>query len=353
MFLSYASQDAAAVIRIASALREAGVEVWFDQNELGGGDAWDAKIRRQLAECALFVPVISANTQARLEGYFRIEWKLAAQRTHAMAEEKAFLLPVVIDDTRDAEAKVPGEFRPVQWTRLAGGDVSAAFVARVKSLLDGDVARVAPVVGARLIRAQEDGRGPATPLRRKRSPVVMVGAALAVLVAIGVAVMVSRKSEGLVAPALASSASADKSVAVLPFANLSGDKEQEYFSDGLTEEILNALARERDLRVPGRASSFSFKGRNASGAEIAKALGVTRLVEGSVQRSGTKVRIRVSLTRVADNASEELGTFTEELADIFALQDKVARAVVEKLTHRQLASSVEVLTKNTEATTLT
>eukprot|EP01034_Spumella_vulgaris_P001387 gene1387-1829_t len=106
-----------AVQRIAEALRAAGVEVWFDQDELVGGDAWDAKIRGQIASCALFVPVISAATQARLEGYFRIEWKLAAQRTHAMADEKAFLLPVVIDDTRDAEAKVPAEFKAVQWTR--------------------------------------------------------------------------------------------------------------------------------------------------------------------------------------------------------------------------------------------
>ena len=84
VFLSYASQDAAAVQRIVEALRAAGVEVWFDQNELVGGDAWDAKIRGQIAACALFVPVISAATQARREGYFRIEWKLAAQRTHGM-----------------------------------------------------------------------------------------------------------------------------------------------------------------------------------------------------------------------------------------------------------------------------
>src|SRR4051812_17218830 len=104
VFLSYASQDAEAAWRICDALRAAGVEVWFDQSELRGGDAWDAKIRRQIAECALFVPVISGNTQARLEGYFRIEWKLAAQRTHAMAEAKPFLLPVCVDDTRDHEA---------------------------------------------------------------------------------------------------------------------------------------------------------------------------------------------------------------------------------------------------------
>ncbi len=137
VFLSYASQDAAAVRRIAEALRDAGVEVWFDQNELVGGDAWDAKIRKQIAECALFVPVISAATQARLEGYFRLEWKLAARRTHAMATAKAFLLPVVIDDTRDAEAHVPDEFREVQWTRLAGGETPAKFCTRVKALLGG------------------------------------------------------------------------------------------------------------------------------------------------------------------------------------------------------------------------
>src|SRR3954464_14358227 len=118
VFLSYASQDAEPARRICEALRAAGVEVWFDQSELVGGDAWDAKIRGQIASCALFVPIISANTQSRLEGYFRIEWKLAAQRTHAMADEKTFLLPVVIDATRDQEAKVPAEFRAVQWTKL-------------------------------------------------------------------------------------------------------------------------------------------------------------------------------------------------------------------------------------------
>src|SRR3954471_1276417 len=95
VFLSYASQDTEAVQRIADTLRAAGVEVWFDQSELAGGDAWDAKIRGQISSCALFMPVISANTQARREGYFRREWKQAAARTHDMADEKAFFLPVV------------------------------------------------------------------------------------------------------------------------------------------------------------------------------------------------------------------------------------------------------------------
>jgi hypothetical protein len=78
VFLSYASQDVGSALRICSALRAAGVEVWFDQDALVGGDAWDQKIRGQIGACALFMPVISANTQARQEGYFRLEWKLAA-----------------------------------------------------------------------------------------------------------------------------------------------------------------------------------------------------------------------------------------------------------------------------------
>src|SRR5438552_12495481 len=101
VFLSYASQDAGAAQRICDAVRAAGVEVWFDQSELVGGDAWDSKIRKQIKECALLIPIVSANTQARAEGYFRLEWRLADQRTHLMGKSKAFLLPVCIDDTRD------------------------------------------------------------------------------------------------------------------------------------------------------------------------------------------------------------------------------------------------------------
>ncbi|HEY0968683.1 MAG TPA: TIR domain-containing protein [Opitutaceae bacterium] len=156
VFLSYASQDAAAVARIAEALRAAGVEVWFDQNELTGGDAWDAKIRKQIKECALFVPVISANTQARLEGYFRREWKLAVERTHDMADGVPFLFPVVIDDTTDATARVPEKFREVQWTRLRLEETPHELAQRVAKILSqpaGSVATAESGSGRRPARA--------------------------------------------------------------------------------------------------------------------------------------------------------------------------------------------------------
>ena len=135
VFLSYASQDAEAAKRICDALRAAGVEVWFDQSELRGGDSWDQKIRRQIKECALFLPVVSANTQARREGYFRLEWKLADDRTQLMAKGTPFLVPVGIDDTKDWDALVPDSFMTVQWTRLAGGETPLKFAERVVQLL--------------------------------------------------------------------------------------------------------------------------------------------------------------------------------------------------------------------------
>jgi len=144
VFLSYASQDADAARRICDALRSAGIEVWFDQSELRGGDAWDQKIRRQIKECALFMPIISAHTQARPEGYFRLEWKLADRRMDLIGKSKAFLLPVCIDDTRDADADVPDSFVAVQWSRLAAGETDAAFCDRVKSLLAGNAGRGLP-----------------------------------------------------------------------------------------------------------------------------------------------------------------------------------------------------------------
>src|ERR1700745_2397265 len=110
IFLSYASQDAEIALRIADALRAAGFEVWFDQTELRGGDAWDVLIRKRIKDCVLFVPVISKNTESRREGYFRLEWKLAVDRSHLMADDQAFLLPVVIDATLDAKPRGPEKF---------------------------------------------------------------------------------------------------------------------------------------------------------------------------------------------------------------------------------------------------
>lgn len=182
IFLSYARENAPEVQRIAEALRAAGLEVWFDQNELRGGDAWDRKIRQQIKECSLFVPVISAVTQARAEGYFRLEWKLAVDRSHLMAEDKAFLLPVIIDDTTEAAARVPDRFREVQWTRLPGGTTPHEFSERVKSLLGLMPASVPAKVKTSPTQAPE--LKPQTPhsTPRRRTPTLVLAVTAIALV---------------------------------------------------------------------------------------------------------------------------------------------------------------------------
>lgn len=142
VFLSYASQDAEAGARICEALRAAGIEVWFDRSELRGGDAWDSQIKKHIHECALFIPVISSHTNSRSEGYFRGEWHLATRRLHNMADDAAFLMPVVVDDTRESDARVPEEFLRSQWTWLPGGETPRAFARRARQLLGLDPAPI-------------------------------------------------------------------------------------------------------------------------------------------------------------------------------------------------------------------
>jgi hypothetical protein len=140
VFLSYASQDAEAAKRICHALRAGGIEVWFDQSEPRGGDVWDHKIRKQIHDCALFIPIISTHTQARTEGYFRLEWHLADQRKLSMTKSRPFLVPVCIDGTPDVDAEVPDSFAAVQWTRLSAGETSPTFLERVSRLLSPEPA---------------------------------------------------------------------------------------------------------------------------------------------------------------------------------------------------------------------
>ena len=329
VFLSYASQDAEAARRICEALRSAGIEVWFDQSELRGGDAWDQTIRRQIKTCDLFVPVISANTHAREEGYFRLEWKLAVDRSHLMAGTKAFLLPVVIDDTRDDDERTPEKFRDVQWTRLPGGDTPPAFVTRVSGLLAHDP-RAAP---------PQSRAVPSAPAPSRSRPGLLPIAAVAALAVGYIAVDKFVLSKRVAAPATVSAVPAasmpiaipEKSVAVLPFVDMSEKHDQEYFADGMSEELIDHLARIENLRVIARTSSFAFKGKNEDMRSIASKLGAANLLEGSVRKSGNDLRITAQLIRAADGSHVWSQTYERTFTDIFHLQSEIAGEVAKAL----------------------
>ena len=138
VFLSYASADREAARALRDALPAFGLEVWYDESELGGGEQWDQKIRKQIRECDFFMPLISAQTEARLEGYFRREWRLAVERTLDMADDHPFLLPIVIDDTGQAGARVPEKFFTIQWLRVPSGRPTPALEALCRRLVSGE-----------------------------------------------------------------------------------------------------------------------------------------------------------------------------------------------------------------------
>ena len=337
VFLSYASQDAEAAQRICAALRLAGVEVWFDQSELRGGDSWDQSIRRQIKTCTLFIPVISRNTHERDEGYFRLEWKLAVDRSHLITSNRAFLVPVVIDKTPEDDEQVPEKFREVQWTRLPDGATSSDFVERVRRLLSPEATRAAASRPTATPTAQSYSRG--VP-RERRIMLVLVAAVFAGILAYLAIdrIWTSKRTTGLPNTASDRATSGNTafnppphSIAVLPFENISGDKEQDYFSDGLSEELLNSLSRINELQVAARTSSFYFKGVHTDLSTIAHKLNVATVLEGSVRRGSHTIRVTAQLTNAITGFHLWSQTYDRELSDVLELQTDIANAVTNAL----------------------
>jgi TolB-like protein len=333
IFLSYSSQDAEAVRRICVALRAAGLEVWFDQSELRGGDAWDASIRRQIRDCALFVPVISGRTEERGEGYFRLEWRLAVERSHLMADDQAFLMPVVIDATSEATARVPDRFRERQWTRLPGGETPQAFIEQVRHALAAAAVRPAPAIAPHPVAA----KAIPAPRRHWRIAAILAAVAAAALAAGLIARnghkagAAPAKQAAKTAPTFAPAAADPKSIAVLPFANLTGRPEDAYLADGLQEEILNALARLPDLKVISRTSASEFRGSTPNVREVGQRLGVSSVLEGSVRREGQKLRLTVQLIDTRNDQHILAADYDRDLGHVLGLQSEVARKVAAAL----------------------
>jgi TolB-like protein len=349
VFLSYASQDAEVAQRLCNALRAAGIDVWFDQSELRGGDAWDASIRRQVKECALFMPLISASTNARSEGYFRREWNLAVHRMLDMAEDQPFLLPVVIDETPEAMARVPDRFRERQWLRFFASETPEVLVARVGQLLDGTPAPLSsdPRGGARLAR-ESAVAGPTTDAnlsRSSKSPVARKGvtgalaaAAAGALIVGGFAVLwyvhrVSPKTHGASAePNAVQSTSPLLSLAILPFTNATGDPRLAYIAEVLTASlssaITNSLAPSQDAFVTPAAVSSAYSDRADPVSQLGRDLGVHFVLQGNVQRAGSRIRLYAALVDAVNGTQVWSETYDGDQSDLLALQDKIKKSEI-------------------------
>jgi TolB-like protein/Flp pilus assembly protein TadD len=338
VFLSYAREDAEAARRLADALRAFGVEVWFDRSELRGGDAWDQQIRRQIKECALFMPIVSEQSEQRGEGYFRLEWKLAVERTHLLADGVPFLFPVVVDDTIETSASVPEQFLKAQWTRLPGGEPTPQFVEQVKRLLS---APRRPALAHKSAPPVKPVPVPA-PLPGKTGFPLWAAALLGVAV-LGLGAFVIFRPAAQPAAAVAAAPSpavpaatpatpvapgvSEKSLAVLPFSNMSEEKDSGFFTDGIQEDILTNLALIPELRVVSRTSVMQYKETKKTIRQIAQELGVTYVLEGSVRRAGNKVRVTGQLIKAGTDEHVWAKSFDREISDIFALQTELATEI--------------------------
>ncbi|HYV93393.1 MAG TPA: adenylate/guanylate cyclase domain-containing protein [Chitinophagales bacterium] len=164
-------------------------------------------------------------------------------------------------------------------------------------------------------------------------------------------------NEGLKVPSeqepLAGNFSSEVSIAVLPFVNMSNDPEQEYFSDGMAEEIINSLAHLEKLKVAGRTSSFQFKGKNIDLRQVGEQLGVKTVLEGSIRKQGNRLRVTAQLVNVHDGFHLWSERYDRDMDDIFAIQDQIALAITEKLKITLLEKDREIFhkapTQNTEA----
>ncbi len=302
VFLSYASEDARAAERICITLRLAGIEVWFDRSELRGGDAWDNAIRRQIKNCALFIPLISTNSHARAEGYFRLEWKLAVDRSHLMASDRAFLVPVVIDDTPDSDDRVPDRFRELQWMRLPDGETPPEFVQHILRLLSlPESIRPTP----RSEATHSVPATPATPAAKRSTLPRLAGLGAGVLI-VGTAIAwgiahLHGKSAAIVPYSLE-----DRRLtfAVLPFKAPANDAHGAKVAEATTEEF-TARLEEDSLWVQNtpRRSIEEAVGKFSDARDIAKALNVHFLIRGALAKISSGYSLVMSLV---DGGSERI-----------------------------------------------
>ncbi|MEP7311183.1 MAG: TIR domain-containing protein [Pseudomonadota bacterium] len=270
VFISYASPDAAMANIVVSQLERAGHACWIAPRDVVPGALYAEEIIRAINDSSIVVLVQSAQSVAS---------------THVGKElERASSKSKRIVALRTDATPLPHAFEyflsESQWIEVAAGGIEAA--------------------AARLVEAVSRHLKSGSSSTATRAP-------------------------------MAAQASVLPSIAVLPFANLSGDKEQEYFSDGLAEEIINALAKTPGLKVIARSSAFAFRGQQTDVRLIAETLGVAHVLEGSVRRAGNRIRVTAQLIAASDGTQLWSERYDRELADVFAVQDDIATAITAAL----------------------
>ncbi len=312
-FLSYASHDAGTANSVCQFLESHGVSCWLAPRDVRPGTEYADAIVGAINEAKAVVLLLSGSAVA--SSHVGREVERAASKHKQIIAFRIDAAPL----SRALEYFLSNS----QWIDVAALGMPAAL------------AKLAEAVGA----AATSTSGPIVPVipGKKKGRVAVIAGLLALVVAGGSGVYFwSSSRNGPKAPT--SMVITDRSIAVLPFVDMSEKHDQEYFGDGMAEEILNLLVKIPDLKVIGRTSSFQFKGKTDDLRKVGTALGAAYVVEGSVRRSGNHIRVTAQLIDTRDGAHRWSDTYDREASDTLKVQDEIAASLVRAL-QLEVASS--------------
>lgn len=313
LFISYARADRAMIEKLAAALEAAGHSVWWDRH-IRGGAAYADDIEAQLHKADAVIVAWSADAM-------KSDW---VKDEAVFARERGILIPIGLSD-----GAAPLGFRQYQTLDFQNwrGDRSAQVFQALNSA-------IAQIMGAASAPVAEKQR--TSLINRFKSAQFLVPASLGIAAILGVGAYLFFFAPGNTPrtganPEIAEGAQSEVSIAVLPFADMSPEGNQEYFADGISEELLNVLVRVDGLKVASRTSSFALKNEALDVSAIAQRLNVNHVLEGSVRKMGNRVRITAQLIDATNDRHLWSETYDRHLADIFRIQDEIATAVVDEL----------------------
>ena len=332
VFISYASRDVAVADAVVATLERHGVACWIAPRDVKAGALYAEAIVRAISGAKALVLVLSESSVASAHVGKEVERASSKRR------------PVIALRIDDAPLSPALEYflGESHWVDARASGMDAALAKLIGAIREPE----RPVPGITAVVTPGTSATTASPARRSSRNRIFLAAGLAVLAVALAALLVDRlwlarhsTPEQAAVPAAPGPAAAkavdttisEKSIAVLPFVNMSADKEQEYFSDGLSEELIDRLSHSPDLKVISRTSSFYFKGKQATIAEIANTLHVSHVLEGSVRKSGRTLRITAQLIRAADGSHLWSQTYDRNLADVFKMQEEIAETVATSL----------------------
>ena len=348
-FISYASADSSIANSVCHALEREGVKCWIAPRDVTPGELYAPNIVHAIDTTRVVVLVLSQH--AADSAHVHREVERASSKRHPVVSFRIDLAP--LPDGLEYFLNTS------QWLDASATGVDRALpklVDAVKSVLAKSTI-AAPVHQAPIVAPRAEKRTSRVIL----TLAVVLAAALAYVAVdrfwlrygaqqalVEATPALPADSSGSPGPPATSTISAN-TIAVLPFVNMSSDKEQEYFSDGLSEELLNLLTKVPELQVAARTSSFYYKGKDVKLTDVARELRVAHLLEGSVRKSGNRVRITAQLIRASDGYHKWSETYDRTLDDIFAVQEEIAAAVVSQLKIRLLSAPPKARETSPEA----